>query len=182
MGFLDNTLNGTIVDGIPVVGGTDPLPDSIKAEAACIAIGNNNERAKMAKQLRQKGLRIINAIHPTASIAQDAFLGEGIYIGPSAIIGSRVKIGHNVIVGSAVVIEHDSIIEDNVHIAPGVSVDTRVRITEGSYIGIGTKIIPDITIGKNAVIGAGVVVTQDVGSSPNIPEKYTGETFYSWAK
>ena len=37
-----------------------------------------------------------------------------------------------------------------------------VEIGEGSWIGIGAAIMPGVTIGKNAVIGANSVVTHDV--------------------
>lgn len=37
-----------------------------------------------------------------------------------------------------------------------------VRIGDNVYIGVGAKIIPGITIGNNAVIAAGAIVTRDV--------------------
>ena len=37
-----------------------------------------------------------------------------------------------------------------------------VRIGEGCWIGIGAVILPGVTIGRNAVVAANAVVTQDV--------------------
>lgn len=37
-----------------------------------------------------------------------------------------------------------------------------VRIKEGAFIGISTIILKPVTIGKNAIIGAGSVVTKDI--------------------
>lgn len=37
-----------------------------------------------------------------------------------------------------------------------------VRICKGAYIGMGSIILPGVTIGENAVIGSGSVVTKDV--------------------
>ena len=38
----------------------------------------------------------------------------------------------------------------------------RVEIGEGSWIGIGVAILPGVKVGKNAVIGANLVITHDV--------------------
>lgn len=67
-------------------------------------------------------------------------------------------------------------IEDNVQIAANVQLISNnhdlydrnillckpVRIKEGAWIGAGVSIMPGITIGKHAVIGAASVVTHDV--------------------
>jgi acetyltransferase-like isoleucine patch superfamily enzyme len=37
-----------------------------------------------------------------------------------------------------------------------------VRIGEGAFIGIGAKIIPCVTVGQHAIVGAGAVVIADV--------------------
>jgi UDP-N-acetylglucosamine acyltransferase len=45
-------------------------------------------------------------IHPTAIIAPDAQIEEGVEIGPYAVIGNDVKIGKNTIIGPHAVIDH----------------------------------------------------------------------------
>ena len=69
------------------------------------------------------------------------------------------------------------VIEDNVLIGPEVKITTvdhdfydrhnlfhfgKVTIKENAWIGIGAIICPGVTIGKNAVVAAGAVVTKDV--------------------
>ncbi|MRR16104.1 MAG: acyl-ACP--UDP-N-acetylglucosamine O-acyltransferase [Deltaproteobacteria bacterium] len=44
-------------------------------------------------------------IHPTAIIAEDVQLGEGVEIGPYSIIGPEVKIGKNTVIGPHTVID-----------------------------------------------------------------------------
>ena len=55
-------------------------------------------------------------IHPTAIIAPDAQLDEGVEIGPYAIIKSDVKIGKNTIIGSHTVIDDYTHIGEGCHI------------------------------------------------------------------
>ena len=52
-------------------------------------------------------------IHPTAIIAPDAHLEEGVEIGPYSIIGSDVKIGKNTVIGP------HTVIDDYTHIGEG---------------------------------------------------------------
>ena len=69
------------------------------------------------------------------------------------------------------------VIEDNVLIGPEVKIATvnhdlgdrhnllhfgKVTIKENAWICIGAIICPSVTIGKNAVVAAGAVVTKDV--------------------
>ncbi|MBM4404334.1 MAG: acyltransferase [Candidatus Cloacimonetes bacterium] len=99
-----------------------------------------------------------------------------------------VHIGRNVLIGLDVHIDDDSpqmvYIEDNVFLTTGCMLLTHQRdlstygrgkwigdqpfkkgkivIKEGAHIGIGTIIMPGVTIGKGAIIGAGSVVTRDI--------------------
>ena len=52
-------------------------------------------------------------------------------------------------------------------ISPQIKIAGRVKIEELAFIGIGSC-IPDITIGMNAVIGAGATVVNDVNASSKV--------------
>ena len=55
-------------------------------------------------------------IHPTAIIASDAQLAEGVEVGPYSIIGDDVKIGKNTIIGPHTVIDNYTHIGEGCHI------------------------------------------------------------------
>jgi UDP-N-acetylglucosamine acyltransferase len=55
-------------------------------------------------------------IHPTAIVASDAQLGDGVEIGPYTIIGSDVIIGNNTVIGPHVVIDQFTHIGEHCHI------------------------------------------------------------------
>jgi len=93
--------------------------------------------------------------------------------------GCRMTIGKNVIInkGATILSPGKVEIEDNVLIGPEVKIATvdhdfydrhnllhfsKVTIKENAWIGIGAIICPGVTIGKNAVVAAGAVVTKDV--------------------
>ena len=94
--------------------------------------------------------------------------------------GKHTKIGKNVFINfDCVFLDLGGItIEDNVLIAPKVSLlseghpispDNRqslvpgpIHIKRNSWIGAGATILPGVTIGENAVVAAGAVVSKDV--------------------
>jgi acetyltransferase-like isoleucine patch superfamily enzyme len=106
------------------------------------------------------------------SVGQDAVLeiGDKTYLGHrlSISVGSRVRIGSHVLIA------------DNVFIAdnPGHPLDAAKRRVQGVepeqirpisigddvWIGHSSKIMPGVTIGDGAVIGAGSIVTKDVAA------------------
>jgi acetyltransferase-like isoleucine patch superfamily enzyme len=106
----------------------------------------------------------------STSVGKDPLLeiGNKTYLGCRLTIsvGSRVSIGNHVLVA------------DNVFIAdnPGHPMDAMKRRTQGVdpdqirpvticddvWIGNGSKILPGVTIGEGAVVGAASIVTKDV--------------------
>jgi acetyltransferase-like isoleucine patch superfamily enzyme len=48
------------------------------------------------------------------------------------------------------------------HICPGVRIAGRVKVEPGVFVGIGATIVPKITLGCEAIVGAGAVVIEDV--------------------
>ncbi len=107
--------------------------------------------------------------------------------------GRNTKIGKNVFINfDCVFLDLGGItIEDNVLIAPKVSllseghpvspnerqslVPAHIHIRKNAWIGAGATILPGVTIGENAVVAAGAVVSKDVAANTvvgGIPAKF----------
>lgn len=107
-------------------------------------------------------------------------LGEGSFVTAplSGVRFSQVFIGRNVIImpGCLMMSAGTITIEDEARIAANVQLISNnhdlkerdiitckpVRICQNAWIGAGSSILPGVTIGKNAVVGAGAIVTHDV--------------------
>lgn len=107
-------------------------------------------------------------------------IGEGSRVmSPLTVVrGNRVKIGRNVVVmnNSLFMAAGGIIIEDDVMVAANVQLISNnhdlydhqiltckpVRLKRNCWIGAGATILPGITVGENAVVAVGAVVTKDV--------------------
>jgi len=102
------------------------------------------------------------AISDDCTIHSHAWIGNGVTIGDRcriqafAFIPDGVDIGNDVFIGPRVTFTNDK------HPPSARMAWLGTRVEDGASIGAGCVILPGITIGKLAQIGAGSVVTKDV--------------------
>ena len=92
-------------------------------------------------------------------------LGDDSSLGIDCMIPYDLKVGKDVMMGPYVVIVGDSHEFSRIDIPmrlQGLKKYRPVRIEDDVWIGARTIILPGLTIGKGAIIGAGSVVTKDV--------------------
>lgn len=94
-------------------------------------------------------------------------IGDGTYVGRFVQFNAwrEVRIGREVLIADRVFIsdsQHDFLDPNVTIMRQGDSFRGAVRILDGSWIGAGAVILPGVTIGRNAVVGANAVVTRDV--------------------
>ncbi|HEY5720738.1 MAG TPA: acetyltransferase [Allosphingosinicella sp.] len=137
-----------------------------------IGIGDNEIRRAWFDRLKALGLAVANCVAPTAWIAADAAVGEGLFLGPGAVVGARARIGDNVIVNTLSSVDHDCDIGPDTQITPGVSLGSHVVMGRSCYLGMKSCLIPRVRLGDRVVVMAGSLVVRDapdgvmLGGSP----------------
>jgi UDP-2-acetamido-3-amino-2,3-dideoxy-glucuronate N-acetyltransferase len=109
-----------------------------------------------------------------AHIGQGSSLGQNVFVASGVLIGNNVKIQNNVSVYAGVTLEDDvfcgpSMVFTNVKTPRSAYPRNNPNqdyhptlVKRGASIGANATILSGITIGENALIGAGTVVTKDV--------------------
>jgi acetyltransferase EpsM len=163
-GFLDDDQGrwGRQWDGLPVIGGLDLLSTLEPDAQVALAVGCNRTRADLARAVMARGRRLATVVHPTAVLARGVALGEGTYVGPLALLHTDMRVGRGCIVNSASVLEHDVLVEDWVHVSPRAMLGGEARVLEGAHVGLGAIVLPGITLGAWAILGAGAVLTRSL--------------------
>ena len=111
-------------------------------------------------------------------IRDNTRIGSGCTIGSYVDLEGDVTIGNNVSLQSACYLTRGVVVEDDVFCGPRVTTmnDKRIchrrpnlrferaapRIKRAARVGGGSVLLPGVTVGENAFVGAGSVVTRDV--------------------
>lgn len=109
-------------------------------------------------------------------IREENSIGDDFNIWSNSIVDYGCTIGCRVRVHCNVYVAQFTVIEDDVFLAPGVTVANDLHpgcpfskecmrgptIKRGAQIGVNATLLPFVTIGERALIGAGSVVTRDV--------------------
>jgi sugar O-acyltransferase (sialic acid O-acetyltransferase NeuD family) len=173
VGFLDSNpaLTGKRVDGKLVYGTIEDLSrlrQEHAVEGALVAIGNNGVRRDFADRIERQGLTLINAVHPSANLANNVTIGRNVVVAAGALVCAHCHIGDSVILNTGCIVDHESMIGPGTHVCPGARLAGRVLVESGAFVGIGATIIQNLKIGYNAVIGAGAVVIRDVAPNTTV--------------
>ena len=141
------------------------------------------------------GTRVWHYVHVRsgAVIGENCNIGYGAYIDASAVIGSNVKLQNRVSVYRGVTLE------DGVFVGPNATFTNdkypraitpegdllseedwqaaATLVRYGASIGAGAVVLPGLTIGRWAMVGAGSLVTRDVpeqGLVVGVPARHIG--------
>ncbi len=128
-----------------------------------------------------KGTRVwaFSHVMQGASVGQECNIGEHCFVEAGAKVGNRVTIKNGNMLWEGIVVEDGAFIGPNVFFtndcyprSPRLE-QARVRyrtrawlvttcVQQGASLGAGSVIVPGVTIGEFAMVGAGSVVTRDV--------------------
>lgn len=164
---------GELVNGIPVIGDEAVLPELRKegyltAVVSKGSIGNDNQseqfymRKRLFDKIKSYGFFAPTLIHPTASIATTAQIGEGTLIYEHVSVGSEALIGDDCIINTGAVVSHNCKIGNHTRISPGAMLAGNVTVGENALIGMGTTIYMGVKIGADVIIANGKSIFKDV--------------------
>jgi len=161
---------GATLMGYRVIGPEDCLPGLFAAgeiTAGIIAIGHNWVRHKMAQRIRERApvFPFVNAIHPSARIAREVVLGQGIAIMAGVSINPGTRIGDFCFLNTNSSVDHDNTLGEFSCLQPNAATGGNVGIGAFSSISMGANIIHSVTIGSHTVVGAGSTVLSDLPDS-----------------
>lgn len=163
-GFVDDRAEvaGTTILGLPVFGGAAWLEG--KAARVALGVGDNRARAKVASWCTSLGASLVTCVHPSATVAPTAVVGEGTIVMAQAAINPDAQIGRGVVINTTAVVEHDCVVGDFAHVSPRSVMGGGCRVGSLAQLGIGATMLPLTSIGDLALVGAGGVVVRDVPS------------------
>ena len=131
----------------------------------CIGMMDGKLRHHISKILREKKLKQFSLISRNSIIDKSVKIGNGTLAMPNVVVHKFSKIGDDCYLNVNSIVDHECVIGNGVHLMGSCYVAGRVIIEDYASVGANATILPDIKIGKNAIVGAGSVVTKNVKSN-----------------
>ena len=167
LGYTDlDSEKGCLPSTIPFLGNDQAIfgyqPASILLANGLGSVRSTAGRRQIFECFANAGYQFVTLVHPSAIVANDVTIQEGVQIMAGAVIQPGSRIGKNVIVNTKASLDHDCLLGDHVHVAPGVTISGGVCVGDGTHIGTGATIVQGISVGKHCLVGAGAVVVAAV--------------------
>jgi sugar O-acyltransferase (sialic acid O-acetyltransferase NeuD family) len=166
LGFVDLNLALPPLLGIRHLGDDNAVftypPDGVNLVNGVGSLGSTTNHQNVYDRFVQKQYQFATVIHPSAVVAPEVQIEDGVQICAGAIVQAGCRIGANVIVNTGARVDHDCIIDAHAHVAPGVTICGGVSVGSGAHVGAGATVIQGIHIGKGSVIGAGALVIRNI--------------------
>jgi sugar O-acyltransferase (sialic acid O-acetyltransferase NeuD family) len=165
-GFVDDDALKLREDfGFKILGDGNWLVEQAARRPMVVAlgIGDNFARQKVMERCVVKGIRLLTAVHSTATVAASAKISPGSVVMAHAVVNPDAVIGQGSIINTGAVVEHDCHIGDFAHLSPNVAVGGHAQVGDFSWLGIGSVLIHGAKVGSGSIIGAGAAVVRDIG-------------------
>ena len=150
-------------------GDSELSADRLRAKQLCHKLNNLPPQAKKAR--RQTLLELFgNAstlwVEPNfyCDYGYNITVGKQFYANHNVVIldGAKVTFGDNVLIAPGVLISTASHPVESQQRLAGLETAKPIKVGDNVWLGMGAKILSGVTIGDNAVVAAGAVVTKDV--------------------
>lgn len=167
---FNEELTGKNIHGYKIVGTHADLlsADNLQCKNFALSMGDNRIRHELGIKLRKRGGCTPALINPLAYISRFVEISDGVIVHANSSVQADVSIGEDTVISFNVDIAHNTRIDEACFIAGSSIIGAYTHVESYTFVGVGCTVISGKvgTIGSNAYIGAGSVVTKSV-------DKYT---------
>ncbi len=137
-----------------------------------IGIANLKYRQKFVDQYLKSGAKFLTLVHASAYISRSSEIGVGAIIGPNVNLGPNAQIGDFTFINARSSIGHDTVVGKHNFISPNVCFSGFTKVGDGNLFGINSATLPEIKIGNNNKIMAGMVLDRDIGDGTTVFHRF----------
>ncbi len=168
IGYIDSfKKKGKKHNGLEILGSEFDIPFLIGKHTlygGIVAVGNNWIRKELVEKISNLApeFQFVSVVHPSASIGNGVYIGQGSVIMPGVIVNCNSWVGDFCIINTNASLGHDSRMNNFSSLAPRVCTGGNFVLGKFSAICLGANIIENVTVAEQTIIGAGSLVINDV--------------------
>ncbi|MGV9212425.1 NeuD/PglB/VioB family sugar acetyltransferase [Micromonospora sp. RB23] len=167
LGFVDDYPTESNVEsvhrlGVAFLGPTRWLAAQPATTHVVLGVGHPRLRRETDQTISRYGLPAATVVHPAAEIGPDCVHQQGLFAAGGARVTTNVLLGRHVHLNQNCTVGHDTVLGDYVSVNPLAAVSGYCRLEDGVLVGTTAAILPKLTVGRDATVGAGACVTRDV--------------------
>jgi len=147
--------------GIRIVGSPDSHRPAV-GDVHLLAIGVPYARRRVAESLLARGAKFLTLVHPTATVAPSAHIGEGSIICPYSIVSDSARLGRFVAMNYHTSLGHDAAAEDFSVMSPYATLGGGARIGADVFLGLHASVAPGKSVGASTKVSANSACLSDV--------------------
>ena len=140
--------------GFQIVGKVaDIFQTSLKRNSFIVAIGHNDVRMELIKEIKLRGLNLVSLIHNKSFVSKYAKIGVGVVVMAGAVISTNVKLADGCLINSNATVDH------NCNLEPGAHLGVGVQLAGGVFIGAKAWLQSGVSAGYHTNVKEGDIVS-----------------------
>lgn len=160
-GFVDPNKSGELW-GLPIFATLNEI--DLAGTSVALGIGSNISRESAYNEVRSNypSVKFPPIIHPSAWVSPRASIQEGVVVLSQASVGPGAKMSTGSLLNTGASLDHHSVAHAFSSIGPGARTGGHTSIGVRTTIGLGAGILPGVSVGSDAVVGALSLVNRDL--------------------
>lgn len=165
LGFVDDNIEcNTKIHEYNVLGNIDYIFSLKEKPSLVFGIGSPKIKEIISKKF--KNYKFPTIIHPAISVKRKNIdIGKGCIICQGSILTCDIILSEFVTINLSCTIGHDTVVGKYSSLMPAVNLSGEVDVKKGVFIGTGVKIINQLIIGSDTIVGAGAIVSKSLPSN-----------------
>jgi hypothetical protein len=165
IGVLDDNAACELMTRIPGANYLGQAQDFVPlaGDQALIASGGVSRRTKMYKLAKERAIPLGTYVHPSAWVAPNATIGQGVIVCPNCVVSAFAVISDNVAVNVFCGVGHGSKVGEHSVMGPYSVVNGDTTLGEGCFLGSRATLFPKVVLGKGCMVDAHTAVKASAG-------------------
>ena len=165
IGVLDDSPDCELMVRVPIANYLGRVQEFVPSEGdqALIAIGSVAGRKKVFRIAQELKIPFATYIHPSAWVAPNANLGQGVIVCPNCVVSACAEVSDNVAINVFCGVGHGAKVGMHTVMGPYSVINGDTALGEGCLLGSRATLFPRVVLGKGCMVDAHTAVKASAG-------------------